>query len=117
MTRNQDLVHRVTGRPGVVLVAEGRPAGAVNLLTAERKRTSRVLGDSPVHEILVGDGEGQIPIRKLSRTVMKLPRALTASEVTELNYRLKALDNQRGALPIPKGPLPKGARMPKVPKG
>ena len=24
VTRNQDLVHRVTGRPGVVLVAEGR---------------------------------------------------------------------------------------------
>ena len=47
---------------------------------------------------------------------MKLPRALTASEVTELNYRLKALDSQRGQLPIPKGPLPKGARMPKVPK-
>jgi Domain of unknown function (DUF4191) len=116
VTRNQDLVHRVTGRPGVVLVAEGRPAGAVNLLTAERKRTSRVLGDSPVHEILVGDGDGQIPLKKLSRTVMKLPRALSAPEVTELNYRLKALDNQRGQLPIPKGPLPKGARMPKVPK-
>ena len=96
VTRNQDLVHRVTGRPGVVLVAEGRPVGATNLLTAERKRTSRVLGDSPVHEILVGDGEGQIPLKKLSRTVMKLPRALTASEVTELNYRLKALDSQRG---------------------
>jgi hypothetical protein len=117
VTRNQDLVHRVTGRPGVILVAEGRPVGATNLLTAERKRTARVLGDAPVHEILVGDGDGQVPLKKLTRTVMKLPRALAPAEVTELNRRLKALDNQRGQLPIPKGPLPKGARMPKTPKG
>ena len=74
VTRNQDLVHRVTGRPGVVLVAEGRPSGATNLLTAERKRTARVLGDAPVHEILVGDGDGQVPLKKLTRTVQKLPR-------------------------------------------
>jgi hypothetical protein len=117
VTRNQDLVHRAVGRPGVVLVAEGRPAGATNLLTAERKRVQRVAPDAPVHEILVGDGDGQVPLRKLSRTIMKLPRALSPSEVTELNFRLKALDNQRGQLPIPKGPLPKTARMPKVPRG
>jgi Domain of unknown function (DUF4191) len=117
VTRNQDLVHRVTGRAGVVLVAEGRPAGATNLLTTERKKVQRVAPDVPVHEILVGDGDGQIPLRKLSRTVMKLPRVLRPGEVTDLNFRLKALDNQRGQLPIPKGPLPKSARMPKVPRG
>ena len=116
VTRNQDLVHRVTGRPGVVLVAEGRPPAAVNLLTAERKRTSRVLGDSPVHEILVGDGEGQIPLKKLSRTVMKLPRALTASEVTELNYRLKALDNQRGQLRSRRARCPRARGCPRCPR-
>ncbi len=117
VTRNQDLVHRVTGRAGVVLVAEGRPAGATNLLTTERKKVQRVAPDVPVHEILVGDGEGQVKLRKLSRTVMKLPRVLRPAEVTDLNFRLKALDNARGQLPIPKGPLPKNARMPKVPRG
>ena len=117
VTRNQDLVHRVTGRAGVVLVAEGRPAGATNLLTTERKKVQRVAPDVPVHEILVGDGDGQIPLRKLSRTVMKLPRVLRPAEVTDLNFRLKALDNARGQLPIPKGPMPKNARMPKVPRG
>ncbi len=115
VTRNQDLVHRVTGRPGVVLVAEGRAVGATNLLTAERKRTARVLRDTPVHEILVGDGEGEVPLKKLTKTVMKLPKAIQPAEVTELNNRLKSLDSQRGQLPIPKGPLPKGARMPKAP--
>ncbi len=116
VTRNQDIVHRVTGRPGVVLVAEGRPSSAANLLTAERKRVARVLGDAPVHEFLVGDGDGQVRLKKLSRTIQKLPRTLRPPEVSELNRRLKALDNQRGQLPIPKGPLPKGARMPKVPR-
>ena len=75
-----------------------------------------MLRDAPVHEILVGDGEGEVPLKKLTRTVMKLPRALAPAEVTELNNRLKSLDSQRGQLPIPKGPLPKGARMPKMPK-
>ena len=61
VTRNQDLVHRVTGRAGVVLVAEGRPAGATNLLTTERKKVQRVAPDVPVHEILVGDGDRRGP--------------------------------------------------------
>jgi hypothetical protein len=116
VTRSQDLVHRATGKVGVVLVGEGRPTGAANLLLAERKRTQRVTGEVPVHEILVGDGEGQVPLKKLSRTISKLPRPLRPAEVTELNRRLKALDNQRGQVPIPKGPLPKGTRMPKMPK-
>lgn len=116
VTRSQDMVHRATGRAGVVLVGEGRPVGATNLLLAERRRTQRVSGDAPVHEILVGEDEGQVPLRKLSRTVAKLPRPLRPAEVTELNNRLKALDGVRGQVPIPKGPLPKGVRMPKMPK-
>lgn len=116
VTRSQDIVHRATGRVGVVLVGEGRPVGAANLLMAERKRTQRVTGDAPVHEILVGDGEGQVTLQRLSRTITKLPRPLRPAEVTELNRRLKALDNQRGQVPIPKGPLPKGTRMPKMPR-
>ncbi|HTY72909.1 MAG TPA: DUF4191 domain-containing protein [Actinomycetes bacterium] len=117
VTKGQDLVHRVTGRPGIVLVAEGRPTSATNLLTAERRRVQRVAPDAPVHEILMGDGEGQVPLRKLHRTVIRLPRVLRPADVTELNYRLKALDSQRGQLPVPKGPLPKNVRMPKVQKG
>jgi hypothetical protein len=112
--RQQDLVHRVTGRPGVVLVAEGRPQGTAALLNDVRKRTARVTADVPITEIIVGDGEGQVPLRKLSRTVMKLPRVLQPAEVTELNYRLKALGSQQGTVPLPKGPLPKGVRPPKM---
>lgn len=35
--RNQDLVHRVIGRPGVVVVGEGVPGRTVGLMAQERR--------------------------------------------------------------------------------
>jgi hypothetical protein len=115
--RYQSYVSRVTGRPGVVLVGEGQPNRVKHLMIQEKKRIGRVAPDAPVNEFIVGDGEGLTPLPKLVRRVQKLPRALTAAEVTEVNRRLKALESHQGMLPIPKGPLPKGAKMPKMPRG
>lgn len=116
VTRNQDLVHRVVGRPGVILVGEGAPSRIGNLLMQEKRKVARVAPDVPVHEIVAGDREGQVPLRKLVRTVTKLPKSLTPGQVSELNSRLKALASQQGQLPLPKGPLPKGAKLPKMPR-
>ncbi len=112
ITKNQDIVHRVVGRPGVILVAEAPVSRAANLLANERKRTARFLPETPILEISVGDGEGQVPLRKLQRKVMKMPRALKPAQVTDVRRRLEALT--ASPLPIPKGPLPKGARMPRT---
>jgi hypothetical protein len=106
------MVHRVLGRPGIVLVSEAPPARAGNLLSNEKKRTARFVGDTPIFEIQAGDGEGQVPLRKLQGAVMKLPQNLKPAEVTTLRRRLDALTQT--PLPIPKGPLPKGARIPKA---
>ncbi|HEY7857534.1 MAG TPA: DUF4191 domain-containing protein [Candidatus Nanopelagicales bacterium] len=114
VTKNQDIVHRVVGRPGVVLVAEAPASRAAALLANERKRTARFVPDMPIHEIVMGDGEGQVPLRKLQRSVMKLPRALRPAEVTALRKRLDALTTT--PLPIPKGPMPKGGRVPRGPR-
>ncbi len=111
--RNMDVVHRVVGRAGVVLVGEGNPGGLSSLLAAEKKRISRVAYDVPIYDFQVGNAEGQLPIRKLQQRVMKLPRNLKGGQVAELNYRLKALPQ---TLQAPRGPLPKGARLPKGPK-
>ena len=111
--RNMDVVHRVVGRPGVVLVGEGNPGGLSSLLAAEKKRISRVAYDVPIYDIQVGNAEGQLPIRKLHTRVMKLPRNLKGGQVSELNFRLKALPQTMQA---PRGPLPKGTRLPKGPK-
>lgn len=112
VTRNQDIVHRVVGRPGIILVGEGAPNRVGNLLANEKRKHARVAPDTPIYDIVVGDGEGQVPLRKLSSHVMKLPRNLRPNEVTELLFRLKALSANRQQLPIPKGPLPKNVKMP-----
>lgn len=114
--RYQSFVSRATGRPGVVLIGEGQPARVRHLLIQEKKRIGRVAPDAPVHEFIVGDGEGLTPLPKLVKSVRKLPRALTAAQVSEVDRRLKALSSQQGMLPVPKGPLPKGVKMPKMPK-
>ncbi len=111
--RNMDVVHRAVGRAGVVLVGEGSPARLPSLLAAEKKRVARVAYDIPIYDIQVGDGEGQIPIRRLQRHIMKLPRNLRSSAVSDLNYRLKALPQ---SLQAPKGPMPRSGRQPKMPR-
>ena len=112
--RTMDVVHRAVGRAGVVLVGEGAPSRVAALIANERKKTERVAHGVPVHEFQVGTEEGQIPVSKLQRKVTTLPRALKPAAVSDLNYRLKAL---QPTMQMPKGPLPKGARMPKMPKG
>ena len=108
-TQQMDAVHRVLGRPGVILVAEGVPARVRGLLAQEKKKVARVVGDTPIYDITVGDDEGQIPLRKLSTHVMKLPRNLTAAEVNSLARRMSALGGAR--MPVPGGPLPGGRQM------
>jgi Domain of unknown function (DUF4191) len=108
-TRNQDLVHRVVGRPGVVLLSEGPPSRVANLLTTEAKRTNRYVPDVPVHMIQVGAAEGQIPVDQLQKALGKLPNSLTPAEVTEVRRRLDALQSQPLA-GMPKGPMPKSPK-------
>lgn len=111
--RNMDVVHRAVGRAGVVLVGEGSPNRLPSLLAAEKKRVARVAYDIPIYDIQVGEGDGQVPIRRLQRKIMKLPRNLRSSAVSDLNYRLKALPQ---SLQAPKGPMPRAGRQPKMPR-
>ncbi|MEV4261766.1 DUF4191 domain-containing protein [Kribbella sp. NPDC049584] len=114
VTKNADIVHRVVGRPGIVLVGEGQASRVKNLLTAEAKKHNRVAGGAPVTQIIAGQGEDEIDIRKLTKHVMKLPAVMQPSEITDLLQRLKALDAVRPQVPMPKGPVPsslKGARQ------
>ena len=104
-----DAVHRVIGRPGIVLVGEGRAHRVRSLLAQEKKRVSRLVGDTPIYEFSVGDGEDQVTLRKLQGKVMKLPRNISTSEVDSLENRLNALANRGNSMP--KGPAPQGAKM------
>lgn len=109
-TTQLDAVHRLVGRPGVVLVGEGAPHRVRGLIAQEKKRTARVVGDTPIYDITIGTGEGDIRLAKLNRYLLKLPANLSKSEVGALEKRLAALGGSR-ALGLPKGPMPQGAKM------
>ncbi|WP_127358944.1 DUF4191 domain-containing protein [Actinacidiphila soli] len=113
MNKSQDLIHRAVGKAGIVLVAEGNPNRVKSLLAAEKRKMARVVIDVPVTDIIVGTGEGEVPLKKLRTTLLKLPRVLPGPKVTEVNDRLRALGDLMKNMPIPKGPMPKGMRMPK----
>lgn len=111
VTTQQDFVHRVIGRAGVVLIAEGSPNRVRGLLGQEKKKLSRVVGETPIYDYIIGADEDQLSIRKLRSTLTKLPRNITAKQVNALDTRLTAL--AAGRPQMPKGPIPKNLR----PKG
>ena len=109
-TTQLDAVHRLVGRPGVVLVGEGAPHRVRGLIAQEKKRTARVVGDTPIYDITIGTGEGDVRLAKLNRYLLKLPANLSKAEVGALEKRLSALGGSR-AMGLPKGPMPQGAKM------
>jgi hypothetical protein len=110
VTKNQDMVHRSIGRAGIVITGEGTQAVRA-MLQDERKKSERFAPGVPVIEIYVGDGPGQVPLRKLQKHIAKLPKKLSAHQMREVRARFKAVGGM--SLPIPKGPMPKGVRVPK----
>lgn len=108
-TTQLDAVHRLTGRPGVVLVGEGSAQRVKGLLAQEKRRLSRLIGDTPIYDVTVGSDEGQVPLGKLNAHLIKLPRNLDKGQVVALNRRLAALPSAR--MPMPQGPAPAGAKM------
>ena len=110
VNKNQDMVHRAVGKPGIVLVGEGGFA-LRTLLNDEKRKLERFAPGVPVHELVVGNEEGQVSVRKLQRAMKKFPKKLSTVQVRELRARMKAVGGLN--IPIPKGPMPKNLRMPK----
>ena len=104
--KQQDVVHRVVGPPGIVLVGEGNPNRLRGLMTNERRKHERVASDIPIHEVVCGNGEGQVPLPRLVKHVSKLGRNVKPADLTDVLNRLKALDASRSNIPMPKGPVP-----------
>ncbi len=109
-TSHLDAVHRVVGRPGIILIGEGATHRVKPLLAQEKKKIARVVGDTPIYDIIVGNEEGQTPLKKLNQSLMKLPRNISAAQVSDLDNRLTALSARSGQAGMPKGPLPAGAK-------
>ncbi|KZS55427.1 hypothetical protein A4G26_03265 [Mycobacterium kansasii] len=110
-TGHFDAVHRVIGRPGVILVGEGSAGRVKPLLAQEKKRTARLVGDVPIYDIVIGNGDGEVPLAKLERHLTKLPANITVKQMDTLESRLAALGSRAGSGALPKGPLPNAGKM------
>jgi hypothetical protein len=110
-TGHFDAVHRVIGRPGVIFVGEGNAARVKPLLAQEKKRTARLVGDVPIYDFVVGNGEGEVPLAKLERHLNKLPANINVKQMDSLESRLVALGSKVGPAAMPKGPLPNAAKL------
>ena len=106
-TTQFDMVHVVIGRPGVILLGEGQPQRVRSLMGQEKRRLSKVIGNAPLYDYVIGTDEGQLPVRKLRTTMMRLPRNLTGKDVNALDKRLGAL---MARPQMPKGAIPKNMR-------
>lgn len=108
----QDLVHRAIGRAGVVLVGEGTsPSRVTSLLRQEHRKVQRLSGETPVHEVRVGNDDDAVELAKLRMHLMRLPRSIKKGQIAELDRRLSTVG--RSDLPIPKGPIPNMRRRPR----
>lgn len=106
VNKQQDVVTRVVGPPGIVLLGEGNPNRLRPLLTAERRKHERVASEVPINEVIVGREPGQVPLPQLIKHVRKLGRQLKPAQMTDVLARIRALDANRSTLPMPKGPMP-----------
>lgn len=109
-TTQMDVVHLVLGKPGVILIAEGNPQRVRQMLGEQKRRLGKVIGDAPLYDYIIGNEEGQLSIRKLRMTLLRLPRNLSGKEVNQLDRALTALTARPT---LPKGQLPKDMRPPK----
>jgi hypothetical protein len=110
--RTKDLVFRIVGPAGVVLLGEGAKTSTQQLLEDERRKVQRVASGVTVHTFYSSeDGQG-VPLAILHKKVSKLKRTLTKNEIRAVQHRLAAMDS-RGGLPIPKGVDPNKIRASK----
>lgn len=104
-TRELDIVHRVLGPCGILLIGEGAPGRTRKLLAEQARRHNQVSYGTTVNSIVLGDAANQVKLADLQKYIQKMPKVMEPYQVTEVQQRLKAL-NARNQLPLPKGPLP-----------
>lgn len=114
--RTQAVVFQGVGRGGIVLLAEGGNS-ARKVVDQTTSRFSKLVPGVPITAIYVGSGEGQVPIKRVTREIRGVRRArygrgigkgLSKAEMEAVRNRLKALGAPK--MPVPKGIDPLKAR-------
>ncbi len=100
--RTKDMVFRIVGPAGVVLMAEGSSTSAKAMLEEERRKVQRLASGVTVHTFFSAQNGDGVPLGQLHKKVAKLKRTLNRAEITAVQNRLASIDSRSG-LPIPKG--------------
>lgn len=109
--KHKDVIHRTVSRSGIFLIGEGDPNRVATMLLKEQRQHEKFT-EAPVHTVIVGSRDGQIPLNKLSGHLKKQPKLIEKYDLDQTIKRLQAIDNTRQRMPLPKGPMPtmKGSR-------
>jgi hypothetical protein len=100
--KSMDMVFRIVGPAGVVLMGEGAKTATTALLEDERRKVQRVAQGVAVHTLYCSENGDGIPLKQLHKNITKLKKTLNKAEVFAVQNRLSALDTRFG-MPIPKG--------------
>jgi hypothetical protein len=98
--RSQDLIYRLSGRGGIVVIAEGHRSSVSRLVEEEKRRLAKVAAGVPVSVIWVCNDEHSTRLHDIRTTIFKLKKVVRSSELGEINRRLSTL---RLNVPVPKG--------------
>jgi hypothetical protein len=105
--KSQDLVYRVSGRGGIVLIAEGHRSSVSRLVEDEKRRLDKIANGVPVTVLWVCGDEHSVRLGKVASSVFKLPKVVRTAELGEINRRLSTM---RLNVPVPKGVDPTKVR-------
>jgi len=98
--KSQDLLYRVSGRGGVVLIAEGHRSSVSRLVEDEKRRMDKVAHGVPVTVFWLCNDEHSVRLGKLASQIFKLKKVVRTTELGEINRRLSTM---RLNVPVPKG--------------
>ncbi|TCD53594.1 DUF4191 family protein [Alloscardovia theropitheci] len=110
--RTKDMIWRGTSLYGIYLVSEGPTSRVSKAIESEKARIRRVTQGSDIRIIVIntGNGEGQVPISRLSKEMRKrYKHPLTTEELDHLNGRLRTLERM-GGIGVPAGIDPRAAQ-------
>lgn len=110
MNKNQDIVYRVVGTPGVVLVSEGVRSRIAPLVEDARKEVQRIVPGVPVHLLHVGpDG---MTLKEFFPALYKLKGRVRKPEIMVVSNRLNSIAKTPASM-MPKGIDPTKMRAPR----
>jgi len=110
MNKNQDIVYRVVGKPGVVIVSEGIRSRVAPLVEDARREVQRIVPGVPVNLLHVGsDG---LTLKEFFPALYKIKGRVRPAEIVVVSNRLNSIAKTPASM-MPKGIDPTKMRAPR----